>query len=58
MRNEPAHLGRISLDFARIPPRRDKKFPYEHTQVGKPGKNIFPIGSFFLIENTALHAVP
>ena len=59
MRSEPAHLGRISLDFARIPPRRDKNFPYEHAQVGQPGKNIFfPIGSFFLIENTALHAVP
>ena len=34
MRNEPARLGGISLDFARIPPRWDGNFPYEHTQVG------------------------
>ena len=38
MRNDPAHLGGISLDFARNPPRRDENFPYEHAQVGQPGK--------------------
>ena len=38
MRNEPARLGGISLDFARIPPRRDENFPYEHSQVGQPGQ--------------------
>ena len=38
MRNEPARLGEISLDFAVIPPRRDKNFPYEHTQVGQPAR--------------------
>ena len=38
MRSEPACLGRISLDFAGIPPRRDENFPYEHAQVGQPGK--------------------
>ena len=37
MRSEPAHLGRISLYFAGISPRWDENFPYEHTQVGKPG---------------------
>ena len=38
MRSEPDRLGGISLDFARIPPRRDKKFPYEHAQLARPGK--------------------
>ena len=35
MRSEP---GGISLDFARIPPRWDKNFPFEQAQVGQPGK--------------------
>ena len=34
MRSEPARL----LDFAGIPPKRDENFPYEHAQVGQPGK--------------------
>ena len=38
MRRQPARLGEISLDFAEIQPRRDKNFPYEHAQVGQPGK--------------------
>ena len=38
MRSKPAHLVEISLDFADIPPRRDENFPYEHAQVGQPGK--------------------
>ena len=38
MRNEPARLGEISLNFAEIPSRRDENFPYEHAQVGQPGK--------------------
>ena len=38
MRNKPARLGGISLDFAGIPPRRDENFPYEHSQVGQPGQ--------------------
>ena len=38
MRSEPARLGGISLDFAGIPPRWDENFPYEHAQVGQPGK--------------------
>ena len=38
MKSEPARLGGISLYFAGIPPRLDKKFPYEHAQVGQPGK--------------------
>ena len=38
MRIEPARLGGISLDFARILPRWDENFPYEHAQVSKPGK--------------------
>ena len=38
MRNEPARLGEISLDFAGIPPRSDENFLYEHAQVGQPGK--------------------
>ena len=38
MRNEPARLGGISLDFVRIPPRWDGNFLYEHAQVGHPGK--------------------
>ena len=33
MRSEPARLGEISLDFAGIPTRRDKDFPYEYAQV-------------------------
>ena len=28
----------ISLDFAGISPRQDENFPYEHAQVGQPGK--------------------
>ena len=38
MRSEPARLGEISLDFAVIPPRGDKNFPYEHRQVGQPAR--------------------
>ena len=38
MRSEPARLGGISLDFAGIPPRWDENLPYEHAQVGQPGK--------------------
>ena len=38
MRSEPACLGGISLDFAGMPIRRDENFPYEHAQVGRPGK--------------------
>ena len=44
MRSEPARLGGISLDFAGIPPRWDENFPYEHAQVGQPGK----VGYHFL----------
>ena len=33
MRSEPAPPGGISLDFAGIPPRWDKIFPYEQAQV-------------------------
>ena len=39
MRSEPARLGGISLDFAGILPGRDEHFPYEHVQVGQPGKS-------------------
>ena len=38
MRSEVAHLDGILLDFARIPPRQDKNFPYKHGQVSQPGK--------------------
>ena len=38
MRNELVRLGEIALDFVEIPPRRDEDFPYEHAQVGQPGK--------------------
>ena len=38
MRSEPACPGKISLDFAEIPPRQDENLPYEHVQVGQPGK--------------------
>ena len=38
MRSEPARLGRISLDFAGIPSKRDENFPYEHAQMSQPGK--------------------
>ena len=38
MRSEPVCLGGISLDFAGIPPGWDENLPYEHMQVGKPGK--------------------
>ena len=38
MRCEPASAGEISLDFAKIPTRRVESFPYEHAQVGQPGK--------------------
>ena len=43
MRSEPARLGGISLDFAGIPTRWEENFPYEHAQVGQPGK----VGSIF-----------
>ena len=36
--------GRISLDFAGIPPRWDENSPYEHLQVGQPDK----VGEGFL----------
>ena len=45
MRGEPARLGGISLDFAGIPPRIDENFPYNHVQVGQPGK-VGLCGSF------------
>ena len=38
MRSEPARLGEISLDFAKIPPGWDENSPDEHAQVGQPGK--------------------
>ena len=38
MRSEPACLGGISRDFAGIPPGGDENFPYEHVQMGQPGK--------------------
>ena len=38
MKSELARLGGISLDFAGITPRWDENFPYEHAQVGQPGK--------------------
>ena len=38
MRSEPVRPGEISLDFAKVPPRRDENFPCEHAQVGQPGK--------------------
>ena len=38
MRSKPARLGEISLDFVEMLPRRDENFPYEHAQVGQPGK--------------------
>ena len=38
MRSEPTRLGGISLDFAEMPTRWDENFPYEHAQVGQPGK--------------------
>ena len=38
MRSESARLSEISLDFAEISRRRDENFPYEHAQVGQPGK--------------------
>ena len=38
MTSEPAYLGGISLDSARISPRWDEDFPYEHAQVGQQGK--------------------
>ena len=34
MRSEPARVGKISLNSAESPPRRDENFPYEHAQVG------------------------
>ena len=33
-----ARQSGISLDFAGIPPRFDESSPYEHAQVGQPGK--------------------
>ena len=38
MRSEPARVGKISLNSAEIPPRRDEHFPYEHAQVGSLAK--------------------
>ena len=38
MRYEPARLGGISLDFARIPLKSDEAFSYEHGQEGQPTK--------------------
>ena len=38
MRSEPARPGGISLEFAGILPKWDENFPYEHAQVGQPGK--------------------
>ena len=38
MRNDPAHLGEISLDFTEISPRQAEHFPYKHAQLGQPGK--------------------
>ena len=38
MRSEPPCIDWMSLDFARILPRRDESFTYEHTQMGQPGK--------------------
>ena len=38
MKSELARLGGISLDTAGTPPRWDENFPYEHAQVGQPGK--------------------
>ena len=38
MGSELARVGRISPYFAGIPPRRVENFPYEHAQVGQPGK--------------------
>ena len=38
MRNELVRLVEIALDFVEISPRRDEDFPYEHAQVGQPGK--------------------
>ena len=46
MRSKPARLGRISLDFAEIPPRWDENVSYEQVQVGQSGKvgwNFFQI---------------
>ena len=38
MRSEPAHLGKISVDFAEILPRRDENPPSGHAQVGHPAR--------------------
>ena len=38
MRNEPAHLGEMSLDFGGILPWWDENFPKGYVQVGQPGK--------------------
>ena len=38
MRGEPTRLGGISLDFTGTPAKWDESFPYEHAQVGQPGK--------------------
>ena len=38
MKSELARLGEISLDFTKIPPRRDENLPYEHAEVGQSGK--------------------
>ena len=40
MRNEPARIAEISLDFAKSPLRRDENFLYEHAQVGQPSKVV------------------
>ena len=34
MRSEPACLGGVSLDFARIPPRWEENLSYEHVHAG------------------------
>ena len=38
MRSEPVRLGRIPLDFARIPPRWDENFPYEQRKWASPAR--------------------
>ena len=38
MRNEPARLGKMSLNFAEVLSRPDENVPYEHAQMGQLGK--------------------
>ena len=52
MRSEPARVGKISLNSAEIPPRRDENFSYEHAQVGSLAKRD---RVFFNILTFALH---